>query len=56
MDKNSKIDNSLLRDKIKQGLDLTFKKLLAEKRRNNEVFVFSKNGKIVEVKAVDYKG
>ncbi len=45
-----------LHEKIKQGLDLTFKKLLAEKRRNNEVFVFSKNGKIVEVKAVDYKG
>jgi len=45
-----------LHDKIKQGLELAFKKLVAEKRKNNEVFVFSRNGKIVEVKAVDYKG
>lgn len=45
-----------LHDKIRQGLDLAFKKLVAEKKRNNEVFVFSKNGKIIEVKAVDYKG
>ena len=56
MDKNSKMDNSLLRDKIRQGLDLAFKKLIAKKRTNDEVFVFSRNGKIVEVKAVDYKG
>lgn len=45
-----------LHDKIKKGLDTAFKKLVAEKKRNNEVFVFSKNGKIVEIRAVDYKG
>ena len=45
-----------LHDKIKKGLDIAFKKLVAEKKRNNEVFVFSKNGKIVEIRAVDYKG
>lgn len=56
MKKSLKIDNNLLREKIRLGLDLAFKKLVAEKRRNNEVFVFSKNGKIVEIKAIDYKG
>ncbi|MEJ5996220.1 hypothetical protein WG904_17455 [Pedobacter sp. Du54] len=45
-----------LQEKIKQGLDLAFKKLVAEKKKNNGVFVFSENGKIVKVKAVDYKG
>ena len=45
-----------LHDKIRQGLDLAFKKLVAEKKKNNQVFVFSENGKIIEVKAVDYKG
>ena len=44
-----------LHDKIKKGLDLTFRKLVAEKRKNNGVFVFSKDGKIIEVKAVDIK-
>jgi len=45
-----------LHEKIRQGLDLAFKKLVAEKKKNNGVFVFSKNGKIVKVKAVDFKG
>ena len=45
-----------LHEKIKLGLDLAFKKLVAEKKKNNQVFVFSENGKIVKVKAVDYKG
>ena len=44
-----------LHDKIKKGLDLTFRKLVAEKRKNDGVFVFSKDGKIIEVKAVDIK-
>lgn len=45
-----------LHEKIRQGLDLAFKKLVAEKKKNNGVFVFSKDGRIVEVKAVDFKG
>ena len=54
--KNSlEIDNNLLRDKIRKGLDLAFERLVAEKKRNNGVFVFSENGKIVEVKAKDFK-
>jgi sulfur carrier protein ThiS len=44
-----------LREKIKTGLDLTFKKLLETKRQNNGEFIFSQNGKIVKVKARDIK-
>ncbi len=54
--KNREFTLDELHEKIKQGLDLAFKKLVAEKKKNNEAFVFSKNGKIVEVRAVDYKG
>lgn len=47
-------DEELL-EKIKQGLDLTFKKLVKEKRKNDGVFVFCENGIIKEVKAKDIK-
>ena len=50
---NSKISNIELREKIRKGLDLAFKKLVAQKKRNNGVFVFSKNGKIVKIKAIN---
>lgn len=46
--------NELL-EKITQGLDLTFKRLLAEKQKEDGEFVFSENGKIIRVKARDYK-
>lgn len=49
-------DYNLLREKIRLVLDLAFKKLGAINGKNNGVFVFSKNGKIVEIKAVDFKG
>jgi len=54
--KNNEFTLDELHEKIRLGLDLAFKKLVAEKKKNNGVFVFSKNGKIVEVKAVDFKG
>ncbi len=39
-----------LHHKIKQGLDLAFEKLVAEKKRNNEVFVFLKMAKLLKLK------
>ena len=42
-----------LREKIRLGLDLTFKKLLEEKRKNDGEFVFFRDGKIVKIKARD---
>lgn len=44
-----------LHEKIKKGLDLSFKKLLLHKKKNDGVFVFSENGKIVKVRAIDLK-
>lgn len=59
---NSKIGNmdnketlQLLHQKISEGLELTFKKLVAFKKKNDGIFVFSKNGKIITVKAKDIK-
>jgi len=48
-------NNSEIREKIRKGLDLTFKKLVAYKKKNNGVFIFSENGKIVTIKAKDIK-
>jgi len=44
-----------LREKITQGLDLTFKRLLAAKQKDDGEFIFSENGKIIRVRARDYK-
>jgi len=54
--KNSKTDNSVIRDRIKTGLELTFKKLLKAKRQTDGVFIFSENGKIKKIKASDLPG
>ncbi len=53
--KNTDISNDEIREKIKKGLELTFKKLLEEKRKNNGEFVFSEKGVIKIVRAVDIK-
>lgn len=46
-------DYKEIRDKIFKGLDLTYKRLLIEKQKNNEDLVISRNGKIIRVKARD---
>ena len=46
-------NNNGLTEKIKKGLDLTFKKLLKSKRQIDGYFVFSENGQIKKVKARD---
>jgi hypothetical protein len=40
--------------KIMKGLELTFKKLLETKRKNNGTLVFWENGVIKKIKAVDF--
>jgi hypothetical protein len=42
-----------LRDKILEGINLAFKKLVKEKAANDEELVFSEKGKVVRVKAKD---
>lgn len=42
-----------LREKIKVGLELSFKNLVKHKRQTGGTFVFSENGVIKKVKAED---
>lgn len=50
---NTKINTSEFKEKIKKGLELSFKKLIQSKRLTNGMFIFSENGKIVKIKATD---
>ncbi len=50
---NIDLKDQQLLEKIKEGLDLTFKKLLKYKRQTGGVFVFSENGIIKKVRAED---
>ncbi|QNN43404.1 hypothetical protein [Pedobacter roseus] len=45
----------LLHQKISEGMELTFKKLVAYKAKNDGILVFSDQGKIIKVKAKDIK-
>ncbi|WP_293307962.1 hypothetical protein [Pedobacter sp. UBA5917] len=45
----------LLHGKISEGMELTFKKLVDYKTKNDGVLVFSDQGKIIKVKAKDIK-
>ena len=42
-----------LREHIIKGLELSFSRLLITKQKNDEEFVFSKDGQIITVKARD---
>ncbi|WP_255157331.1 hypothetical protein [Ferruginibacter sp. HRS2-29] len=53
--KKINIESLSFSEALKVGLDLSFKKLVKEKRYKNEVLAFSRNGKIVTVKARDIK-
>ncbi len=44
-----------IKNKIEKGLDLTFQKLLEKKIKEDGEFVFSENGKVVHVKAREFK-
>ena len=51
--KKSEIDIQKLREQIRKGLDLTFQKLLTQKKAQNGSFVFSENGEIRKIRAAD---
>lgn len=40
-----------LREQILKGIELAFERLIVTKQKNNGVFVYSKNNKIIFVKA-----
>ena len=46
-------NNSEIREQIRKGLDLTFKKLLKSKQQTDGTFVLSHNGNIKKIKASD---
>ena len=46
-------DIQKLREQIRKGLELTFQKLLTQKKAHNGVFVLSEKGEIKWIKAVD---
>jgi len=50
-----KEDVEILQDKIVKGVELAYKRLLIEKKKDDSELVFSHNGKIVIVKARDLK-
>ena len=51
MNKEEIID---LHEKILKGLRLSFERLVKEKQKNNGILVFSKDDKIIFIKAKDY--
>ncbi len=42
-----------LRNKIIEGIDLAYERLLTAKQKDDSELVFSRNGKIVKIKAKD---
>jgi hypothetical protein len=51
--KKTDIDIQNLRELIRKGLDLTFQKLITQKKAQNGIFVLSENGQIKKVSAAE---
>jgi hypothetical protein len=51
--KKNNIDTQKIKEKISKGMDLTFQKLLRQKKADNGYLIISQNGQIKKVKASD---
>lgn len=51
--KKNEIEIQILREQIRKGLELTFQKLVTQKKAQNGVLVLSENGQIKKVSAAD---
>lgn len=51
--KKSEIDIQKLREQIRKGLDLTFQKLVIQKKAQNGIIVLSEKGEIKKINAAD---
>ncbi len=51
--KKSEIDIQKLREQIRKGLDLTFQKLVIQKKAQNGILVLSEKGEIKKINAAD---
>ncbi len=49
----SELETRELREEIVNGLNLSFEKLIQEKKKTNSELVFSKKGKVIKVKATE---
>ena len=49
----TKEEVEVMRNKILQGIELAYQRLLIEKQKDDSELVFSHNGKIVAIKARD---
>ncbi len=49
----SELETKELRDNILNGLNISFQRLIQEKKKNNSELAFSNKGKIVKVKAAE---
>ncbi len=53
--KKNDIDIQNLRELIRKGLDLTFQKLITQKKAQNGILVLSENGQIKKVSAAEIR-
>ncbi|MFN8251208.1 MAG: hypothetical protein U0V75_04940 [Ferruginibacter sp.] len=53
--KKNDIDIQNLRELIRKGLDLTFQKLITQKKAQNGILVLSENGQIKKVNAAEIR-
>jgi len=53
--KNDNIKTESFKDLFAKGMELTFEKLLKQKKATNGTFVFYENGKVEKVKASDIR-
>jgi primosomal replication protein N len=51
--KKSEMDIQKLREQIRKGLELTFQKLITQKKAQNGILVLSENGQIKKISAAD---
>ena len=51
--KSIEMNNLQLRNKIKKGLDLSYKRLLKSKSQSNGILVLSENGRIRKIRAAE---
>ncbi|MCK9627286.1 MAG: hypothetical protein M0R37_01675 [Bacteroidales bacterium] len=49
----SELETKELRDSILNGLNISFQRLIQEKKKNNSELAFSNKGKIVKIKAAE---
>lgn len=51
--KKSEMEVQRLREQIRKGLELTFQKLVTQKKAQNGILVLSENGQIKKISASD---